>query len=197
MRLTSLTGLAVSLALVAFSASAWAGEGAPPKDTLKVNYFSNANTAGAPDGTVQIDNPGTSGGNLCAYINVFDVHQEMSECCACLVTPDGLRTLSVNTDLTSNPETGKILSDGIIKIVSTQTVGGGCPLPNAAGTFPTLAAGVRAWGTHIQNTNFTLTETTYQDATLSNSELYNLGAECYAVQLVGSGAGICSCGTGD
>src|SRR5579863_6888902 len=87
-------------------------------DLLKVNYFSNANTAGAPDGTVRISNPGSPTGELCAQVYVFDPYQEMSECCACLVTPDGLRTLSVNTDLTSNPLTGVTLQTGVVSIVS-------------------------------------------------------------------------------
>src|SRR5579884_2431461 len=73
---------------------AWAVQGAKTQipstgapDLLKVNYFSNANTAGAPDGTVQITNPGSPTGNLCAQIYVSDPYQELSECCACLVTP--------------------------------------------------------------------------------------------------------------
>jgi len=84
-----------------------------------VDYFSNANTSGAPDGTVRLTNPNTSGGNIWAAIYVFDPNQEMSECCECRLTPDGLRTLSVNSDLTSNPLTPVTLSTGLIKIVST------------------------------------------------------------------------------
>jgi hypothetical protein len=165
----------------------------PPADVLKVDYFANANTAGAPDGTVRIDNPGTAGGNLCAAIFVFDANQEMSECCSCLVTPDGLRTLSVNTDLTSNPLTGKILTGGVIKIVSTKANGTTCPNP----TSMTPTASVRAWATHIQNSNFTVTETSSQDATLSATEQGNLQNECVAIHKDGSGSGVCTCGTGD
>src|SRR5580658_4269897 len=89
-----------SLALAFCAVSAW-GQ-APPADTLKVDYFANANTAGAPDGTLRITNPGTAGANLCAAIFVFDPSQELSECCRCFVSPDGLRTLSVNTNLTGD-----------------------------------------------------------------------------------------------
>jgi hypothetical protein len=71
----------------------------PGPDTFKVDYFANANTSSAPDATVHLTNPGTSG-NICAAIYVFDPNQEISECCSCLLSPDGLRTLSVNTDLT-------------------------------------------------------------------------------------------------
>ena len=160
-------------------------------DLLKVNYFSNANTAGAPDGTVRISNPGSPSGNLCAQIYVFDPFQEMSECCACEVTPDGLRTLSVNTDLTSNPLTGVVLSTGSVSIVSGVVPPGGCsPLNNIVS--PTI----RAWGTHIQNVNFSETETEYSDRALGSYN-DNLLIECFAIALDGSGHGICSCGTGD
>jgi hypothetical protein len=184
--------LACTLALALCTASAWAAT-TPAADTLKVDYFANANTAGAPDATVRIDNPGTSGGNLCAAIYVFDTTQEMSECCSCLETPDGLRTLSVNADLTSNPLTGVTLTSGVIKIVSTTTVAGACPIPTTLNPTPA----VRAWATHVQNTNFTITETASQDATLSSTEQTNLQRECSSIHSVGSGAGICSCGTGD
>ncbi len=166
----------------------------PGPDTLKVDYFANANTAGAPDATVRITNPGTAGGSLCANIFVFDANQEMSECGACYVSPDGLRTLSVNTDLTGNPLTGVVLKTGAIKIVSTPTKGGTCPLPDY-----TLnpVAGIRSWATHIQNSNFTITETPSQDATFSATEVQRLQNQCYAIALDGSGKGILTCGTGD
>lgn len=190
------TTFVVCALVLAFSVgAAWATT--PPADVLKVDYFANANTAGAPDGTVRIDNPGTSGGGLCAAVFVFDVNQEMSECCSCYVSPDGLRTLSVNTDLTSNPLTGVVLNTGVVKIVSTLAYSNKtCPIPTtAANLVPTPA--VRAWATHIQNSNFTITETSSQDATLSSAEETALETQCRSIHNVGSGAGICSCGTGD
>jgi hypothetical protein len=192
-RITMLVVCTMAFALCA--ASAWA-QSPPPSDTLKVDYFANANTAGAPDATVRVSNPGTSPqGNLCASVFVFDVHQEMSECCSCLVTPDGLRTLSVNADLTSNPLTGKTLNQGLIKVVSMYTVNGYCPLPTAftSRTTPTI----RAWATHIQNSNFSITETASSDAALSWAEITRLQKQCTAIALDGSGSGVCSCGTGD
>ena len=185
------------LAVALCTSSVWAASTTPPADVLKVDYFSNANTSGAPDGTVRIDNPGTSGGGLCAAIFVFDVNQEMSECCSCYVSPDGLRTLSVNTDLTSNPLTGTSLTGGVIKIVSTEAYANKtCPTPtNSSLLVPTPA--VRAWGTHIQNAGYTVTETASQDATLSSTEQTSLESQCRSIHSVGSGAGICTCGTGD
>ena len=179
--------LVASLAL--FVGTAWAQT--PPADTLKVDYFSNANTTGAPDGTVRITNPGTStvgAGGLCADIFIFDAGEEQSECCSCTTTPDGLLTLSVNSDLTSNPLNGSVLSTGVIKIVSALTVAGKCPLPIKI----TPAAALRAWVTHIQNTSFTITETASQDATLSANEVSSLEAGCRSIARVGSGSGVCA-----
>jgi hypothetical protein len=190
MRQTTLLVICALMAgLLATTAFAATEPGTP--DTLKVDYFSNANTAGAPDGTLRITNPGTSGGNLWAAIYVFDADEELSECCACLQTPDGLATLSVNSDLTSNPLTGVTLSGGLIKIVSTAAT------TKNNGTQLTPTAGLRAWTTHIQNSNFTITETASQDATISNTEQARLQNQCFAVHLDGSGHGVCTCGTGE
>jgi len=189
--------MAKTIALTAWTlllciASGWAAT-TPPADTLKVDYFSYANTGGAPDGTLRIINPGTAGGNVCASIFVFDAYQELTECCSCLTTPDGLRTLSVNTDLTRNPLTGVILTTGVIKIASTAPVNRSCPLPTKINPLPAL----RAWSTHIQSRTYSETETASQDATLSAVEANRLAGECYGIRLDGSGSGICSCGRGD
>jgi hypothetical protein len=166
---------------------------APAADTLKVNYFSNANTSGAPDGTVRITNPATTPGNICAAIYVFDTAEEMSECCSCLITPDGLLTLSVDDSLTANPLTGVTLYTGTIEIVSTTPRANTCPLP--VSLTPTPA--VRAWGTHIQNSSYAQTETESLDATLSSSEVSKLQSGCDAIAIGGSGRGVCSCYDGD
>jgi hypothetical protein len=183
------TTLVICLALaVCLSTTAWASTAPPPADTLKIDYFANANTAGAPDGTVRLTNPGTSGGPVWAAIYVFDPQQELTECCECFLSPDGLRTLSVNTDLTSNPLTGVTLTTGLVKFVSTTGT-------SASKLFP--VASLREWGTHIQNVTFAETETAGQDATFSASEQSSLQRQCAAIQLDGSGHGICSCGSGD
>lgn len=164
----------------------------PPPDTLQVGYFVNANTAGVPDETVQMDNPGTSGTNICAMVYVFDPAEEMSECCGCTLTPDDLRTLSVNLDLTANPLTGVVLSTGVIKVVSSK--GGACD-PRKLTPTPST----RDWGTHIilpTTGGYVVTETVYQSATLSSAEVTSLEAGCSAIVLDGSGHGICSCGIG-
>lgn len=162
-------------------------------DTFKVNYFNFANVL---DSTVHMTNAGTSGGNLCASIYVFDPNQELSECCSCLLTPDGLDTFSVITDLTHNPLTGPpYLKTGIIKIVSAATTAEACPLPTA----PKPSPGIHAWATHLEGGEMigAIVETDFQDAGLSAKELASLGSQCSAIKLVGSGKGVCTCPEND
>ena len=72
-----------------------------------VTYYSNANTSGAPDGTLRVVNDGSEAtsapegvenGTLYAAIYVFDDSQEMRSCCACRITSDGLLSESVNKE---------------------------------------------------------------------------------------------------
>jgi hypothetical protein len=183
-----------------------AGAGvASAQDVYKVNYFDiNAPTLAGlavPAATVRIDNPGLTYANLCAMIYVFAADQQLSECCGCLETPNGLRRLSVRTDLTSNPLTGVVPFFGVIKVVSA--------LPNSAGvcdpTSVTPKANLRVWATHIQpGTPFgtfplvwPVTETESLDSPLSAAELSALQAQCSFIGILGSGLGVCSCGSGD
>lgn len=185
-RLLSLTALAVIGVL--FSSSVIWAQTAPPADTLKVNYFSNANL-GYPSATVYVSDPGTNApANICAMIYVVDPGQELRECCGCMITPDGLLTLSVDWDLTHNSNTPGALNNGTIKIVSST----GAPTCNPSKPVPT--ATVRAWGTHIQ-TNGVLTESAALDAPLSTNEVTKLGALCGSIMRNSSGYGVCTCGT--
>src|SRR5450755_54230 len=132
---------------LAFAGLVTIGSGvAMAQDVYRLNYFAN-NTAGAPDATVRIDNPGLTYGNLCAMIYVFDNDQQLTECCGCVETHNGLRTLSVRNDLTRNPLTGVRSINGVIKILSTTPVGGVCNPAATANAVPRI----RAWATHVQN----------------------------------------------
>jgi hypothetical protein len=172
------------------------------QDVYRLNYFSN-NTAAAPDATVRIDNPGLTYGNLCAMVYVFDADQQLTECCGCVETHNGLRTLSVKRDLTSNPLTGVISTNGVVKIISAAVNNSPCDPTGNVSPKPNL----RAWGTHIQNsvatpsrvitTAYPITETEFSDSTLGATELANLQAQCAFIGILGSGHGICSCGFGD
>jgi len=190
-----------TLALILFAASAVAQAAPPAADSLKVDYFEYAHTAGVPDGTLRLTNPGTTGTDMCAAIYVFEPNQEMMECCSCLVSPNGLRTLSVNTDLTNNPIVGHItLTTGSISIVSTPTVSAACPLPT---TLAPASGGVRAWVSHMDHLRsgttggFLGSVAVSPDATFSSGQQELLQTDCTDISLVGTGAGVCTCGTGD
>jgi len=161
-------------------------------DSFKVDYFSGANSEDVPDGTVRITNVGTNtgagnpSGDMGVVIFVFDSDQELTECCGCVITPDGLLTLSINDDLTANPLTGNYLTSGVIKIVGaalTSTTSSITPLP-----------GIRAWATHLQASGTATTEAAFSDATLSAGELKDLEQACSFILHEGSGAGRCDCG---
>jgi hypothetical protein len=166
-------------------------------ETFKVNYFSNVGTGIAP-AQVQLTNVGTSGGNICADIYVFDPNQELEECCSCQLTPDGLRTLVIGPsgDIAANPLRGfpPPFLNGTIKIVSSSGTcsGSGLPLP----VSPKPTPGLRAWATHLNGPGV-FTETAFSDAELSAGELSSLGTLCAIIKKEGSGAGVCSCGSGE
>jgi hypothetical protein len=178
-----------------------------------VTYYSNANTTGAPDGTLRIINDGdvattayegVENGTLWAAIYVFDDSQELRSCCACQITSDGLLSESVNKELTANEFTGRgEMTRGVIKVVSSSTWDPTNPWP---------VSGLRGFMTHIQATTTTfpapgpgmkvnavekgpwfVTETALADSNLGETEQWNLGTLCSYGLTIGSGYGTCPC----
>jgi hypothetical protein len=168
-----------------------------------VAYYSNANTAGAPDEFVRLVNDGdqatmstggTENGTLWAAFYVFDDSQEFQSCCACQVSADGLLSESVNKQLTSNEFS--IRSEktrGAVKIISSSS---GDP------TAPVPTPGLRGWATHIQATTnapekgpWYVTETPLADANLGATELKNLGLLCDFGLWLSGGYALCPCTT--
>ena len=167
-------------------------------DVYHLNYYSNRYNPYGMDQRLRIVNPGEQGtpmsakhGTVCADIYVFDAHQEMIECCACKITANGMRELSVNLALTSNPLTGyPPPNDGVIKVISDSR-------DNCAETGPVPTADLRLWLTHLQSpdgTTLVLTESEFQQAPLPDDELSFLALACTFVQYLGSGRGVCACG---
>jgi hypothetical protein len=189
----------MALALTVGSGVAWAQNPITADSPYQVTYFVNAHQA--LDGKVRIVSDGATGtgvgGNICANFYVVS-NEELSECCACNLTPDEGRELSISKDLTSNPVTGPpLLKKGVIKMLATKPASGACD-PTLAGT-PTLASGLNAWITHVEavlpNLSFPVTEEEFRSATLSAGELAFLKTECSSVVTIGGGKGICTCGT--
>ncbi|MFZ0888441.1 MAG: hypothetical protein WA005_08310 [Candidatus Binataceae bacterium] len=86
-------------------------------------YGGLGHSGGAGDALLRIVNPNhndaVQNGTLCAMIYVFDDNEEMQACCGCPVTPDGLRTMSVINQLTTNWGFNKgNLAAGVIDILS-------------------------------------------------------------------------------
>jgi hypothetical protein len=165
------------------------------KPLLAVSYFSHANTSGFADSNLRLSNPGATGGNLCAEIYVFDQDQQLSECCGCLASPDGLLTLSVNSDLTGNPLTGNKSRTGVIEIVSADVPATVSCDPSAI----TPNGELLAWSTNAQaksGSAIALTESSFQLSPLGDADLAALQSQCSLVATLGGGHGVCSCGAG-
>lgn len=211
-KLMVFVGLAMALALPGVARA----QATPLSDVFWLDYFDNA--GGTPDASVRVTNPGTTfdptarSGDLCAMIYVYRPDQELSECCGCKITPNGLLKLSVNNNLTKNPANGKTLTSGVIKLISvlpsTSTTppptgsdagcdpSGGVLNGNPQNVVPTPA--LRAWATHLED-NGALSESPFQAASLSATELALNQLSCLFIEGssiipgIGSGTGLCSC----
>jgi hypothetical protein len=181
----------------------------------QIGYAANLNIG---DSVVNISNDGFNGGfypntlgagNLCVNVYTFDPAEEMVSCCACLVTPNGLVSLSAKNDLINDVLTPAIPTSIVIKLVSS------IPGTTSAGAFtvcnPTNFAlfaptrGTLAWGTTLEPSQ---TAGTYGPvnvpfingaslATSSTLELNELFSVCGLVQAEGTGYGVCgSCAIG-
>ena len=161
---------------------------------MLVTYFSQANNpATNMDATVYVTNVGMTNSSLCAMVYVFDTQQEMTECCACSASPDDLRTLSINNNLTNQPATGAVPAAGVIEIVSA---GAGSQACNASSSPP--GGELRAWSTHIQvvdTSTFALTEAPFEVVPLTPTHASLLQSQCGF--LMAETHGICTCGAGD
>jgi hypothetical protein len=141
-------------------------------------------------------------GNICANVYTFSPDEQMISCCSCVVTPNGLLSLSVKDDLISNPLTGAVPNSAVVKFVATS--GTTCNPSNItlAPVSNLSVGGLLAWGTTVHAlpgtpTRYGLTETPFQVAIPSVGELNKLTSVCGFIQTSGSGSGICkSCRTG-
>lgn len=179
------TGMVVFLVVLALSLAG----AAQVRDVYQLNYYN------ALEQNIRIINPGVQGtpmssdqGTVCANLYVFDTNQEMTECCSCPITANGLLTLSVGRNLAGNTLQGIEIEEGVVKIVSSRQ-------PVCDATSPQPAPDLRAFGAHANGL-----ETEFQTADLQSNELNFLGQACSFTQYLGSGRGVCDCtefGAGD
>src|SRR5580658_5988564 len=115
----------------------------------QIGFAANLNVG---DSVVNMTNDGFNGGvigagtagNICVNTYVFDPQEEEIACCACLVTPNGLNSLSVKSDLISNTLTPAVPTSVVIKLLGslpgTDTAGNFTVCnPTTAGTTPLTA----------------------------------------------------------
>ena len=205
--------LKLTFASIALSMVALAQNPITADSPFQIRYAANL-TSG--DSVINITNSGANGaslfgpgfggaaGNICVNVYAFSPDEQLVSCCSCLVTPNGLVSLSVNNDLISNTLTGVRPSSVVVKLVSTLAGGDGgtgTSCTNSAATGGTLAKGMLAWGTTIHAAaaagTFATTETAFSPASLSAGELASITNRCTNIIGNGSTFGICrSCRQG-
>lgn len=166
-------------------------------DAFQVRYASHLEIG---DSVVNISNTGSTGaglprGNICVNVYTFDAAEEMISCCACLVTPNALSSLSARGDLVSNSFSPGVPTSIVIGLVASTPNGNQCDAGSV--TSANLAAGLRAWGTTLHAlpgspTKFGFTEDDFLWSTLSAPELNQLTSFCHFIEKNGSGFGICA-----
>jgi hypothetical protein len=183
------------LSILAIALVLGAGTAMAQDNVYALSYYSNAHTATAPDAALRLVNDGnvsdsSPAGDLCASVYVFDSTEELNECCSCRITPNGILSLSVNTNLTSNTLTGRTPTRGVIKVVSSTLGATGCDA-----TVSTPHVGIRGWQTHIQKAavGYSITEEELSDSTFGAGEQKDLAEDCSVLVELGTGSGICSC----
>lgn len=205
--------LTTSAAIILCSMAAFAQDG-----PFQVRYASNLAIG---DSVVNITNSGASSttslplqnGNICANVYTFSPDEQLVSCCTCLVTPDGLASLSANNDLVNNTLTPGRPTSIVIKILASSGVAAPANATAASCSAATVGTGgnlivpgLVAFGTTIHALPVTpatpagtygVTETPFVNATLSAAELTRITTLCGFIQITGSGFGLCrSCRLG-
>jgi hypothetical protein len=167
--------------------------------------ITNTGANGAP-----LNGPGFGGttGNICVNVYAFSPDEQLISCCSCPITPNGLVSLDVKTDLISNTLTGVQPNSVVVKLLGSTPQGATPNCTNSAAlvTAATLIPnGMLAWGTTVHAApvagTYAVTETSFVPATLStgpgNTELSSITNRCLNIIGNGSGFGICrSCRAG-
>jgi uncharacterized protein YjdB len=152
------------------------------------SYFDQANVPGI-DATFRVSNPGATGQDVCAMVYVFAADQQMSECCGCRVTPNGLLTLSLNNNLNSNPLTRRTPTSGTVQVVA----GDASTNPTCDPTAVSPAGALTVWATHIQSIAPDSAGDNGGGGGSNNLSPVSLQTDCLFVNSLGSGQGTCSC----
>jgi hypothetical protein len=159
---------------------------------FQVRYAANL---AAGDSVINITNTGTTGGNICVNVYTFSPDEQLVSCCSCVVTPNGLVSLSAKNDLISNTLTPAVPGSIVVKLLGTDN-----PHTCNAAAPGNPTVGLAAWGTTIHAAvggGYATTETAFTPASLGGAEYQRISALCGFIQSNGSGYGICkSCRPG-
>jgi hypothetical protein len=151
--------------------------------------------------------PGLGGavGNTCVNVYAVDPSEELVACCSCLLTPNQVVNLGVNTDLLVKTQTGVVPPSVTIALVNTLAgpTGAGTSCTNSAtaagGTNFPIADGMAAYDATPQAIGavYNVVEHPFAPSTLSTGELASLTGRCSSIVGNASGYGIClSCRSG-
>ena len=179
-----------------------------PVSNIQLRYVTHLDIG---DSDINISNDGSSeagtsaftssgNGNLCVGVYTFDANEELQSCCSCLVTPNGLVSLSAKAINASNL-TGESPTSLVIKLLAWSTTAGasstaspGTPAPPTstacnAGNPGLLNSGLQAWGTTVHAlpvSGYTVTETPFSTGNLSAAEFAHITQFCEFNQINGS-----------
>jgi hypothetical protein len=180
---------------------------------IQVKYVSNLDKG---DSYINITNSGDSSttllapsvpnpqvnidGSICVNIYAFAADEQEVSCCSCLVTPNGLYSLSAKNALLNSLLTSSVPNELVVKLISSVPANTTDPTQacNPATVGATGgASGLLATGTTLHAlpttpVSYQLTETPFSLGTLSAAELQRDVQECQFIQVLGSGQfGIC------
>ena len=166
--------------------------GTASAQSMEVTYFDNNSltTTGAPQAVVHIVNPGN--GALCADVYVWRSDQELSECCSCPITPNGVLTFTVDY-ATNNPgDHTPGATAGSIDVIADSTAS----CTDSSASNPTPAGSLLVWATHVNldsvTSGYDVTETEALTTSLSSGEQSEAASRCGFLQSNGSNAGLCN-----
>ena len=205
----------VPLAILALATVAYCQSPATWDADFQVRYAANLNVG---ESYIDIVNTGYYGvgllgpgygapagtGNICVNLYALSTDEQLDACCSCLVTPDQVVSLGVNSSLLVKTLTGATETSLVIKLIGSNPGATTCANSAAQVTAANIVTGgFVAFGTTLHATPTTgvyaTTETPFapaqfitSGATGSNDELHSLTNRCAFILGNGSTYGICA-----
>ena len=152
---------------------------------FQVRYATNLQLG---DARIYLTNTGANATTLCANVYGFTPDEQLVACCSCLVTPNGLASLSAWRDLLSDvPPVLPRPNALVLKLVATPgPTASSCDAGVVGDTAHPIVPGLAAWGTSAEPSGFFssppfIMATPFTPSTLSAAELASLDAQCHSL----------------